>query len=189
MTVTIQPTPGPSQPSALADAWASLSAAVPTQIHETTAHLQKVLQTAAVTTTQVSLAALTGPTGHVLAATVAELACDAAEHTLLQATDPLRNSSTTNAMRDTMRAEIHQRATSIVQDQQGELGAPLLSKPTTERRGGLLSERPQTEAERSPLFDATFGPQCRRAKEHTNKKRDATDQRREGLLPKRLGLL
>jgi hypothetical protein len=184
---TIQTSTPTAQTTTLADAWASLSAAVPTQIQETTAQLQKALQAAAVTTTHASVAALTGPTGHVLAATVAELACDAAETSLLNATDPLRAPSTTNALRDTMRAEIQNRATGITHDE-WDPNAALTIKNSPDNQGGLLSEQRATP-ERSPLCDTTFGPECRRMREHANKKRDTTERRQESLLPARLRLL
>lgn len=188
MGATIQTNTPAAQTTTLADAWATLSAAVPTQIRETTAHLQKALQAAAVTTTHASLAALTGPTGHILGATVAELACDAAETSLLQATDPLRDPSTTNALRDTMRAEIRNSATGITQNEWDPRASLNLKNPT-DNRGGLLSEQHHTAPEPSPLSNTTFGPECRRVREHANKKRDTTEKQRGSLLPARLRLL
>jgi hypothetical protein len=185
MIVTVQPPASPSGNTTLADAWASLSAAVPVSIHETTTQLQKVLHTAALTTAHASLAALAGPAGHVVAATVAELACDAAEQALMNATDPLRDSSATNALRSTMRAEIHNKATGITLD------GPDMPTVSThiERTEDRSPTTRQQAPERSPLFDASFGPQSRRERDRVNKKRDSREGPQGALLPKSLGIL
>lgn len=185
MIVTIQPPAPASGTTTLADAWASLSAAVPVSIHETTAQLQEALHTAAVATAQTSLAALTGPVGHVAAAAVAELACNAAEQALMSATDPLRDTSTMNSLRTVMRAEIHNTATGITVD------GP--NTPTDPIHFGKAEDRSPTTSQyasdRSPLSDAAFGPLSRKERDQVNKKRDSRERPQVSLLPQRLGLL
>jgi hypothetical protein len=178
MIVTIPP---PSTTTTLADAWASLSAAVPVSIHETTAQLQQALHTAAVATVQTSLAAITGPAGHIVAATVAELACNAAEQALMNATDPLRDTSTTNSLRAVMRAEIHNTATGITLDGP-DTPTALLHFGKAEASNPTVS---QHAPERSPLCDAAFGPLSRRERERVNTKRDSKERPLGSLLPRR----
>jgi|GEM_PF-5613925 len=177
-----------SSQSQLADAWDSFRMAVPAAIRDTTEQLKNLARVSTQSAIHDGAAFVSGPTGAVMSATIAELAGHAIESRVYELTTPLGDPSLSHSIRDRLRLEIHNQASNVFGQETSSLrtsAEPDLRNSSAPKDQTL--SRLEDQKEPSP-FDRLLSPQRRWEKEIGDKRRDETRKDSHQIVPRRLKL-